>query len=178
MTEHELIKGCIRKDTTCQRMLFETYSGRMMTVCLRYACDHPEAEDILQEAFVRVFTYIAQYKHEGSFEGWIRRIVVTTALKTIQKRKIKFRELTDAGQDASQIQPHALTNLTEAELMKMINELPDGYRLVFNLAVIEGYSHEEIAKLLDIQPGTSRSQLVKARRMLQEQIISLQKIAV
>ncbi len=159
-------------------MLFETYSGRMMTICLRYALDHAEAEDILQEAFIRVFTYIAQYKHEGSFEGWIRRIVVTTALKTIQKRKIKFRELSDTLHTAPQIESYAVTNLSENELLKMISDLPDGYRVVFNLAVIEGYSHEEIAQLLNIQPGTSRSQLVKARRMLQDQIKLSQKIAV
>lgn len=159
-------------------MLFETYSGRMMTICLRYACDYTEAEDILQESFIRIFTYIAQFKNEGSFEGWMRRIVVTTALKTIQKRKIRFMELSEATHATAQVEAHAVANLQEDELLKMINDLPDGYRVVFNLAVIEGYSHEEIAKLLNIQPGTSRSQLVKARRMLQEQIISLQKITV
>lgn len=173
-----MIKGCIQKDASCQRMLFNTYAGKMMTVCLRYACDHAEAEDILQEAFIRVFTYIAQYKNEGSFEGWIRRIVVTTALKIINKRKIRFNELNDAVEGSAHTESYALTNLTEGELLKMINALPDGYRLVFNLNAIEGYSHEEIAKMLNIQPGTSRSQLVKARRMLQDQIKLFQKIAV
>ena len=88
MTEHELIKGCIRKDAGCQRRLFELYAGKMMTVCLRYATDNAEAEDMLQEGFIRVFSYIHQFKFEGSFEGWIRRIVVNTALKSLQNSRI------------------------------------------------------------------------------------------
>lgn len=177
VTETELIKGCIRKDGSCQRMLFERYAGKMMAVCLRYATDQAEAEDILQEGFVRVFTYLNQFKFEGSFEGWIRRIMVNTALKSLQKKKISFREITDQ-QTYSSIEPYAYNNLGEEELMKLINNLPDGYKIVFNLNIIEGYSHEEIGKMLNIQASTSRSQLVKARKMLQNQILEMQKIAV
>lgn len=178
MTEHELIKGCIRKDATCQRQLFELYAGKMLTVCLRYATDTSEAEDMLQEGFIRIFSYIHQFKFEGSFEGWLRRIIVNSALKQLQKKRINFKEITDHDEAAPRLEPYAYANLGEVELMKLINSLPDGYRVVFNLSVIEGYSHEEIAQLLNVQPSTSRSQLVKARKMLQNQISEMQKIAV
>lgn len=178
MTEYELIKGCIKQDPSCQRLLFEQYAGKMMTVCLRYAHDSMEAEDMLQEAFIRVFNYIDQFKFEGSFEGWIRRVVVNTALKHLQKKRLSFKEIDDHSQQAPRLESYAYSNLGEEELMKLINQLPDGYKMIFNLNVIEGYSHEEIAKMLDIQPSTSRSQLVKARKMLQNQILNLQKIAV
>ncbi len=178
MTEHELIKGCIRQENTCQRLLFERYAGKMMSVCLRYANDAMEAEDMIQDAFIKVFQYIGQFKFEGSFEGWIRRIVVNTAIRHLEKKKLKFKDIDDSSVHAPQVDPHAYTHLGADDLMKLINQLPDGYRLVFNLNVIEGYSHEEIAEMLHIQPGTSRSQLVKARKLLQQQILQLQKIAV
>lgn len=178
MNEFDLIKGCIKNDVNCQRKLFELYAGKMMTVCLRYATCKDDAEDFLQEAFVRVFKYLHQFKFEGSFEGWIRRIVVNTSLKQLQRKKIHFSEITDYNQNNNTIEPYAFSHLGEETLLKLINNLPDGYRIVFNLNVIEGYSHEEIAKLLGIQSGTSRSQLVKARKMLQYQILEMQKIAV
>ena len=177
-TEQEIIKGCIKKDASCQRMLFETYSGRFMSICLRYACDQPEAEDILQDAFINIFSYIHQFKGEGSFEGWMRRIVVNTALRVIQKKKIRFTEIQEYQQPGFQVETSSYTSLHADELIKLINALPDGYRIVFNLNVIEGYSHEEIAQMLQIAASTSRSQLLKARRLLQEQIKSLEKIAV
>jgi RNA polymerase sigma-70 factor (ECF subfamily) len=159
-------------------MLFEQYAGKFMTVCQRYANDTMEAEDMLQEGFVRIFNNIQQFKFEGSFEGWMRRIVVNVALKHLQKKKIQFAEIKENNSDTPSLQAYAYSHLGEEELMKLINQLPAGYRIVFNLTVIEGYSHEEIAKLLNIQASTSRSQLVKARKMLQQQILQLQKIAV
>jgi len=137
-----------------------------------------EAEDMLQDAFIKVFQYIRKFKFEGAFEGWIRRIVVNTAIRHLEKKKLHFKDIDDNSQDAPQIDPQAYTHLGKDDLMKLINQLPEGYRMVFNLNAIEGYSHEEIAVMLNIQPGTSRSQLVKARKMLQYQIIQLQKIAV
>ncbi len=178
MTEHELIKGCIRQDSNCQRMIFEKHAGKMMGVCLRYAQDSMEAEDMLQDAFIKVFQYISQFKFEGSFEGWIRRIVVNTAIRHLERKKLIFKEIDDHSPLNPQIDPQAYTHLGEDDLLKLISQLPDGYRMVFNLSVIEGYSHEEIANMLNIQAGTSRSQLVKARKMLQSQILQLQKIAV
>lgn len=176
--EYELIKGCIRQDARCQRMLFDRYAGKMMSVCLRYANDGMEAEDMIQDAFIKVFQYIGQFKFEGAFEGWIRRIVVNTAIRHLEKKKMHFKDIDDSSYEAPQIGPQAYTHLGEEDLMKLISQLPEGYRMVFNLNAIEGYSHEEIAVMLNIQPGTSRSQLVKARKMLQHQIVQLQKIAV
>jgi len=178
LTEYEIINGCIKENATCQRLLFEQYAGKMMTVCLRYATDQMEAEDMLQDAFIRVFNFIHQFKFEGSFEGWVRRIVVNTALKYVQKKKISFAEINDHSEQSPRLEPYAYSNLGEGDIMKLIQQLPEGYRVVFNLNVMEGYSHEEIATMLNIQPGTSRSQLVKARKMLQNQILKLQKIAV
>jgi len=178
VTEQQLIKGCIQRNVDCQRMLFEQYAGRMMTICLRYSCDRPEAEDMLQEAFIKIFSHIGQYKFEGSFEGWIKRIVVNCALKMIQKKRIRFSELSNQDLIPTQTDSYALSSLTEDELLKLISKLPDGYRIVFNLYVMEEYSHDEIAVLLGIEATTSRSQLVKARKLLQKQILSNQKIAI
>lgn len=178
MTEQELIRGCINQDSQCQRMLFEKHAGKMMGVCMRYAKDSMEAEDMLQEAFIKVFQYIGQFKFEGAFEGWLRRIVVNTAIRQLEKKKINFNEIEETSPNQPQVAPHAITNLGEADLLKLINQLPEGYKMVFNLSVIEGYSHEEIAEILNIQAGTSRSQLVKARKMLQSKILELQKVAI
>lgn len=180
MTEDELIKGCIRENAACQKEVFNRYAGHMLGVCQRYARNPADAEDILQDAFIKVFGKIGQFKFEGSFEGWIRKIVVNTALKKYSLIRYN-KEL--SGYEVSEnnegyIDPAAYSHLTEKDLMVLINSLPDGYRLIFNLYVIEGYQHEEIAVMLGIQPGTSRSQLVKARNMLQKQILQLQKVAV
>ncbi len=178
MTETDLIKGCIKGNAQCQRMLFEQYAGKMMSVCLRYANDTMEAEDIMQDGFIKVYQYLHQFKFEGSFEGWIRRIIVNTAIRHLEKKKIQFKDIDESGANAPKLDPYAYAHLGQDDLMKLINQLPEGYKVVFNLNVIEGYSHEEIAEMLHIQAGTSRSQLVKARKMLQHQIIQLQKIAV
>lgn len=175
MTEEEIIKGCIQKKLGCQHILFKKYAGRLMTICHRYAIDVPEAEDMLQEGFIRVFDMIKQYRFEGSFEGWIKKIFINICLRTIQKRKIQYQEL-QFIEMIEDVQPHILSALTEKELLKMISKLPDGYRMVFNLYIIDGYSHEEIAALLGIEAVTSRSQLAKARKMLQKQLLSNQKI--
>ena len=180
MTEDELIRGCLQKEASCQKEIFNRFAGRMLGVCNRYARNSADAEDILQDAFIKVFDKIYQFKFEGSFEGWIRRIVVNTALKKYSLRRYEKEvagyEVTD--KDESIMEPSAYGHLTEKDLLVLVNNLPDGYRLIFNLYVIEGYQHDEIAAMLNIQPGTSRSQLVKARSMLQKQILQLQKVAV
>jgi RNA polymerase sigma factor (sigma-70 family) len=180
LTEHELIKGCIRKDATCQKEVFNRYASRMLGVCHRYARTYADAEDILQDAFIKVFNKMHQFKFEGSFEGWIRRIMVNTALKKYQPQRYQkevvgyeIHQSNEGGMEAG-----AYTHLNQKEILALVNNLPDGYRLIFNLYVMEGFAHEEIAEMLGIQPSTSRSQLVKARSMLQKQILQLQKIAV
>lgn len=172
MTEKDLIRGCIQKDEACQRRLFELYAGKMMSVCLRYANDQHEAQDILQESFIKVFKYVHQFKFEGSFEGWMRKVFVSVATRHIKKRKLNFTNIDSIDTDnVNNIDPSIVSKIAEEEIHKLIRKLPEGYRTVFNLNVIEGYNHDEIAKLLGIQPATSRTQLLKARKMLQALII-------
>lgn len=148
-------------------MLFEKYAGKMMSLCLRYVNDQPEAKDLLQMGFIKVFDYIHQYKGEGSFEGWMRRVFVSVATRSLAKKKLDFTDIDTVDNNVSFEDPSVITKMSEEEIHKLILKLPDGYRMVFNLHVIEGYTHDEIASLLDIQPVTSRSQLLKARKMLQ-----------
>ncbi|MBS1661651.1 MAG: sigma-70 family RNA polymerase sigma factor [Bacteroidetes bacterium] len=176
MTERELIEGCLKKDSRCQRRLFDLFAGKMMSVCRRYARDEKEAEDMLQESFVRIFSFINQYRSEGSLEGWLRKIVVNCCLNIIRKRKPSFSEIDEEQPNAPSIAPQALSTLDEDQLLKLIAALPDGYRLVFNLYVLEGYDHNEIGEMLNITAGTSRSQLSKARGLLKTQIENLQKL--
>ena len=160
----------MQNNAACQRMLFDAYAGKMMSACYRYTGNQHDAEDILQEAFIKIFSHIHQFKWEGSFEGWLRRIVVNTALKFLQKKKIHFAEVNEFTSGSLQVAPDMLSALQAEQLMNMLKKLPDGYRVVFNLYVIEGYDHDEIARMLNIQASTSRSQLVKARKMLQGMI--------
>lgn len=149
-----------------------------MTICLRYGSTQQEAEDMMQESFVAIFGNIAKFKNEGAFDGWLRKIVVHSCLRVIRKKRVDVINIDEKSNEFIGIDSYTYSSLGEKDLMKLINELPMGYKLVFNMHIIEGFSHDEIAKLLKIQPASSRSQLVKARKMLQNQIIKLQKIAV
>ncbi|MFT3909906.1 MAG: sigma-70 family RNA polymerase sigma factor [Ferruginibacter sp.] len=171
MTEKEIIQGCIKKNHVCQRLLFEKFAGKMLSLCQRYSKDQQEAKDITQEGFIRVFDFIHQFKFEGSFEGWLRRIFVNVATRHASKRKISFTDIDIVETDTTTIDASVVSKLSEDEIHKFISRMPEGYRLVFNLNVVEGYSHEEIGTLLGIQPSTSRTQLTKARRMLQSLIL-------
>ncbi|RMG76528.1 MAG: RNA polymerase sigma factor [Bacteroidetes bacterium] len=177
MTEKDLVKGCIREDRECQKEVFRRYAGKMLTVCRRYARHEMEAEDILQDAFIQVFDKVHTFQFRGSFEGWVRRIVVNTALKTFQKSAYKKEQIGIENYPDNPVAPMVFSNLGEADLLNLVAGLPDGYRVVFNLYAIEGYSHKEIAELLGIGESTSRSQLVKARKMLQSRVLELQKVA-
>lgn len=176
MTEKEIIAGCLKKNAISQHLLFAKYSRKLMTVCSRYASTSSEAEDMLQESFIKIFSSIHQYRSEGSFEGWLRRITVTTCLRKLQKTKIRYDDLSMLETLNDAVHPDVISALAEKELIGLIRNLPDGYRIVFNLSVIEGYSHDEIAAMLGIEPATSRSQLMKARRQLQKQLLDHQKI--
>lgn len=177
MTETEIIKGCLKRNAASQHLLFHHYSRLLMTVCLRYAGNTSEAEDMLQESFIRIFAFIHQYKFVGSFEGWIRAVTVNVCLRKLKKLKIWYDDTSTLENLGDTVQPNAISALSEKELIQLISNLPNGYRIVFNLNAIEGYSHDEIAVMLGIEPATSRSQLIKARRLLQKQILSYQKIA-
>lgn len=145
---------------------------------MRYTRHRMEAEDVLQDAFVKVFDNVHKFQFKGSFEGWIRRIVVNTALKNYSKKSFQQEQIGLDHQPEYAMEPESYKALEHQEVLYLINQLPEGYRLVFNLYAIEGYSHKEIADMLSIQESTSRSQLVKARKMLQSMIVKIQKIAV
>ena len=176
LTEYELIQGCQREDAHCQRELFNRYAGKMMTVCLRYARHRAEAEDLLQDSFIKIFDNMKQFEGKGAFEGWIRRIVVNTALKSISKMAFQRENIGTEGMIESAVAPSVLSHLTEQELLGLIAKLPSGYRTVFNLFVLEDMSHREIAEVLGIEESTSRSQLVKARNMLQGFVLKSNRI--
>lgn len=166
-TEEALIKGCRRANRQAQQQLFDMYSRKMFGVCYRYVKDDMEAEDVLITAFTKVFEHIGQFKGEGSFEGWIRRIVVNEALTYLRKSRAMALE-TDLEKAAREPDYHRLGSELEAEdLLKMIAQLPVGYRVVFNLYAIDGFSHKEIAAQLGISENTSKSQLSRARTYLQ-----------
>jgi RNA polymerase sigma-70 factor (ECF subfamily) len=145
----------------------------MYGICLRFAGNKMDADDILQEAFIKIFKNINEFKSKGSFEGWIRRIIVNTAIN-FHKRKVRISrtEETDLKEVSHSVNANAFSLLSQSELIDMIQELPNGYRTVFNLNVVEGYTHKEIAEMLDISDNTSKSQLVRARRILQKKIQS------
>jgi RNA polymerase sigma factor (sigma-70 family) len=176
LNETDLIRGCIRKDTIAQRTLFEKYAGILMTICRRYAGDQYEAEDMLQEAFISIFSHINQFRSAGSFEGWLKRITVNAAIKILQKRKVRVIGISNDQNEIISPDFNILSDLNAEDLLKLIRQLPDGYRMIFNLYVIEGYSHDEIAGILKIKTATSRSQLSKARAILKDKINFLQKI--
>jgi RNA polymerase sigma factor (sigma-70 family) len=162
-----MIQGCVKKQQDCQRLLFEKYAGKMMSLCLRYVKDQQEAKDLLQVGFLKVFDYIHQFKGEGSFEGWMRRVFVSVVTRSLAKKKLNFTDIDTVDNNASFEDPSVIAKMSEEEIHMLILKLPEGYRTVFNLHIIEGYTHDEIATLLNIQPVTSRSQLLKARKMLQ-----------
>jgi RNA polymerase sigma factor (sigma-70 family) len=173
LNEEALIKSCLRGSTQHQRELYERFAGKMFAVCLRYARNSADAADMLQDGFVKVFTKLDQYHFQGSFEGWVRKIMVNTALRTYQRQRFDMEHTGFESLPEHPVDPDALSKLAEEELLAIIAKLPDGYRVIFNLVAIEGYSHAEVAQALGIQESTSRSQLTKARRWLVEQMETL-----
>jgi RNA polymerase sigma factor (sigma-70 family) len=171
MTDEELVKGCIEKNPIAQKYLYDKFSRKMMGVCLRYCDNREEGEDVLQNGFITVFTHIASFKGLGSFEGWVRKIMVNTALTNIRKNK-KFKQniSMDTVEYMIPSTNHIAENFAANDLLKIIQTLPPGFRTVFNLYAIEGYSHKEIGDLLHISEGTSKSQYSRAKVHLQKMI--------
>ena len=173
MNEKKLIQGCINEEKSARKYLYDFYSPKMYYVCLRYARHASEAQDMLQDGFIKVFDNISSFKSNGSFEGWIRRIIVNTALNYCRKSSFKQEQLGIEDYQDKVVKSKAVSNLGEKELLALIQKLPDGYRMVFNLYVIEGYSHKEIGEMLDITESTSRSQLAKSRKWMQNELEKL-----
>lgn len=175
MEELQLIEGCKKQDRRSQQIVYERYGRVMYGICLRYSSDAETAQDLLHDGFIKVFTHIVSYEGKGSFEGWMKRVFINLALETIRKDKIKkqYSEDIENLSDIDEIRDNSeddIARISESELMKMVQELPPGYRSVFNLYAIEEYSHKEISEALGIAEGTSRSQYIRARLLLQEKV--------
>jgi RNA polymerase sigma-70 factor (ECF subfamily) len=171
--EEQLVKKCLEKDSLAQKKLFEYYSKRMMGVCLRYSKNAEEAQDVLQMGFIKIFEKLEMYNHKGSLEGWIRKIIVNTALDNIRKNK-KLQNNVDIDKVDYQLDTHsetAIEALSAQDLLKVIQSMPTGFKTVFNMYAIEGYSHKEIAEELNITVSTSKSQFSRARVYLQKILI-------
>lgn len=173
--EQQLIEGCIKGKAWAQKQVYEQYAPAMMSVCVRYVADRETARDILQDGFVKVFTKIHTFTGAGSFAGWIRRIFVTTALEFLrQNDALKQSDSIDEQIiQVEDVDASVLEAISANDLMKCISRLPAGYRTVFNMYAIEGYSHAEIARSLNITENTSRSQFMRARRILQKEVTTL-----
>ncbi len=168
MTDEQLVEGCLIPDARAQKQLYERFSRKMFAVCLRYSSNREESEDILQEGFIKIFQKLRSYKGEGSLEGWIRKVVVNTALDHFRQQKISWIDIEMAEDQISE--ESTLGKLDAQELLKIIQQLPKGFRTVFNLYAIEGYNHREIGELLGISENTSKSQYSRARAQLAESV--------
>jgi len=166
--EHQLVAALVRQERWAQQYLYEHHYGKMMGVCMRYAGSRDEALDLLHEGFIKVFQNISRYKAGTSLPAWIRTIVVNTCIDYYRRNTRRRTEDIDEAYQLSDDVPDVLSNLTEKEILAAVQELSPAYRAVFNLYVVEGYSHKEIGEALNITESTSRSNLVKARIKLQE----------
>ncbi|GIV35197.1 MAG: DNA-directed RNA polymerase sigma-70 factor [Chitinophagales bacterium] len=168
--EKELINGCLIGDRNAQKALYDKYAAKMFAICLRYAKDYHSAEDVLQEGFIKVFKYIGNFRHEGSFEGWLRRIFINTSIEFLRKSISLYPIVDEEDKPMDIVDESVFDELDHQDLIAMVQSLSPGYRTVFNLYVIEGYSHKEIAKILGINEGTSKSQLARARMIIQKKL--------
>ncbi len=179
ISDDQIIGGCLDGKRKAYNLLYSKYAATMLGICMRYCQDRAEAEDVLQDGFIKVFTNISRYRKEGSFEGWIKRIMVNTAIDNYQKNlkhyhhasmeEIEDHTLLPGIHDNDPLIPET-QDIPKEKLMEFVQRLPDGYRIVFNLFAIEGFAHKEIALKLNISENTSKTQLMKARRQLRKQL--------
>jgi len=176
--EEKIVKGCIAGKRRAQNQLYQKYAAGMLGVCLRYSKNIAEAEDILQEGFIKVFKNVRKFRNQGSFEGWIRRIMVNSAITHFNKNKIYFEEIDEDQMefpDATETH-EAFTPVNQEVLLNLIQNMPEGYKMVLNLYVFEGYTHKEISEILNVSENTSKSQLSKARKYLKNKLEELNKV--
>lgn len=171
----DLIQDCKSGSRKAQELLYKQFAAKMMAVCMRYAVDKMEAEDMLQNGFIKVFQKIDDYRGDGSFEGWVRRIMVHSSIEYYRKhhKMMQVVELDDHTPEQS-VNPAATANLSAKDLLGLIQQLSPGYKMVFNLYAIEGYSHKEIGEIMGISEGASKSQLSRARAILKEQVLKME----
>jgi len=172
--DDQLLSLCLKNDRHAQYRLYEKYSKKIFGICLRYAKNNTDAEDILQEGFIKVFKYLKDYSGKGSFDGWIRRIMITTALNFYKKKNLLNKDIDpENAYFTNPFNNEIVSTMTHEELLIMVRELPYGYQTVFNLNTIEGYSHKEISKIMNISVNTSKSQLSRAKHSLRTKIEEL-----
>lgn len=173
-TIDELIARCKAGERKAQELLYNQFASKMLGVCMRYATDRMEAEDMLQNGFIKIFKKLDDYRGDGAFEGWVRRIMVHSAIEYYRKHhKMMMMDVTDIGNEPS-VNPAAMANMGVKDLMNIIQQLSPGYRMVFNLYAIEGYSHKEIAGIVGITEGASKSQLSRARTILKDMVTKME----
>lgn len=172
MTEEAILQGCLQNNAVAQKELYSRYSPKMLAVCYRFAHNREDAEDMLQEGFIKVFSQIHTFRNQGAFEGWVRRIIVHTCINNLKKNK-KFSESVDIIHATTvQVREESVPSIVQAkQVIECIRMLPIGYRTVLNLYAVEGYSHREIAEMLDIEESTSRSQYTRAKQMLEDILV-------
>ncbi len=172
MTEEQMLAGSIKNNASAQEVFYNRFSPKMLGVCYRFAKNREDAEDMLQEGFIKIFTQLHQYRNEGALEGWIRRIIVHTCINVLKKNK-KFSESVDIiHANSIYVKEDMIPSIMQAkQVVECIRMLPMGYKTVLNLYAIEGYSHKEIATMLDIEESTSRSQYTRAKAMLEDILI-------
>jgi RNA polymerase sigma factor (sigma-70 family) len=170
VSETDLIRGCLDGNRRMQKQLYDQFSSKMYAVCLRYMGNSDDAQDVLQEGFIKVYKNLERFRGDGSFEGWVRRIFVNTAIEQIRKKKIDV-SITEKEEETIEYKTiTAVDKINEKDLLKVVQELSPGYRTVFNLYIVEGFGHKEISEMMGISEGTSKSQLARARMILQEKI--------
>jgi RNA polymerase sigma factor (sigma-70 family) len=178
MSDQQIIEGCAQHDRKAQQVLYDKYSRFLLGICLRYASDKAEAEDILQESFLKIFFNIKDFSGTGSFIGWLRKVAVNTAI-THYHKNLKYRyhvEIEEYVSVETGVTSFEEDFFTSEELFKVMNELPPGYRLVFNLYAVEGYKHKEIAEILGIDTNTSKSQYSRAKAVIRDKLEKLGKL--
>lgn len=174
-TINELITRCKAGERTAQELLYKQFASKMLGVCMRYATDKMEAEDMLQNGFIRIFKKLDDYRGDGSFEGWVRRIMVHCSIEYYRKhhKMMQMVDVTEIGNEPS-VNPAAMANMNIKDLLNIIQQLSPSYKMVFNLYAIDGYSHREIAEIVGITEGASKSQLSRARAILKEKILKME----
>lgn len=172
MTEEAILQGCLQNDAVAQKELYNRFSPKMLAVCYRFGHNREDAEDMLQEGFIKVFSQIHTFRNQGAFEGWVRRIIVHTCINNLKKNK-KFNESVDIIHATTlHVREESVPSIVQAkQVVECIRLLPIGYRTVLNLYAIEGYSHKEISVMLDIEESTSRSQYTRAKQMLEDILV-------
>ena len=176
INDDEMIAGCLRGKREAQHALYAKYSSKMLGICIRYLKDRDEAEDVMIHALMKVFEKLEQFKAEGSFEGWMRRLVVNECLTYLRRNKSIFMAVDIEKADREPNYQVLSDQLEENDLLSLVESLPDGYRTVFNLYAIEGYSHKEIAETMNISVNTSKSQLSRARTLLQTKLLKAERV--